>query len=101
VEDESGLIVLVSGWNWYTGADARGVRASQFDLQTVATHELGHALGLGHSTEPTSVMYGSLMGGVAHRTLTRQDLAVPDEDDGGASGLHAAAGYALAWGDGG
>src|SRR5262249_20961911 len=48
-------ITIVSGWNWYTGADAAAVGGNQYDFQTVAMHELGHALGLGHSASSTSV----------------------------------------------
>jgi predicted Zn-dependent protease len=42
-----------------------------YDLQTVALHEIGHALGLGHSTDPQSVMWPAYRG-------VRQS---PDADD--------------------
>ncbi|MHC4750749.1 MAG: matrixin family metalloprotease [Planctomycetota bacterium] len=45
----------------------------QFDFYTVALHELGHSLGLGHSTVVGSVMY-PFYGG-ALRTLTADDIA--------------------------
>ena len=46
---------------------------ADFDFFTVALHELGHSLGLGHSLDKTSVMYKYYSG--ARRTLTADDTA--------------------------
>lgn len=47
------------------------------DVQNTLTHELGHALGLGHNPEsPESIMYPSaLRGEVTKRTLSPDDVA--------------------------
>jgi hypothetical protein len=89
---EAGEITIVQGWNWYTAADASAVGQDQYDFQTVATHELGHALGLGHSYYTNSVMYATLTTGAARRTLAAADLAVQEEhedEEGGVAALHA------------
>jgi hypothetical protein len=44
-----------------------------YDLQTVLLHEVGHALGLGHSDIDGSVMFPSYEGG--KRSLTADDIA--------------------------
>ena len=54
----------------------------QYDFETTVLHELGHALGLGGSTDPSSPMYETLAAGVADRTVTTQDLNIPDPPDG-------------------
>jgi Matrixin len=85
----SSEITLVQGWNWYDGTDSTAVASDQFDFQTVVTHELGHALGLGHNPDGSSVMYASLATGAARRSLTVTDLNIPDPGTG-TDGLHAA-----------
>jgi hypothetical protein len=79
-----GEVTLVNGWNWYYGADPAQISPAQYDFQTVTTHELGHALGLGHSTDADSVMFPYLAPGQVRRTLTASDLSIIDADLNGA-----------------
>jgi hypothetical protein len=71
-------ITMLQGWNWYDGSDPAQIGANQYDFQTVVTHELGHALGLGGSADPTSPMYESLAAGAIQRTPTVADLNISD-----------------------
>ncbi|MCS6975785.1 MAG: matrixin family metalloprotease [Gemmatales bacterium] len=73
-------ITLVSGWNWYVGADPSGITLDQYDLQSVVTHELGHALGLQENlVDSTSAMFESLAAGQIRRSLGNSDLAALSE----------------------
>jgi hypothetical protein len=77
----AGQITLVTGWNWYTGADPASIGTDQYDFQTIVTHELGHAIGLGHSGDVNSVMYPYLAPGAVRRSVTARDLSVLDSND--------------------
>jgi hypothetical protein len=87
-----GMITLVQGWNWYAGEDPANVGSSQFDFQTIVTHELGHALGLGHHDNSFSVMHDELSSGTVRRAITEADLSIPEAEHGGGDPL-IAAGY--------
>jgi hypothetical protein len=56
-------------WTWTTGG------SPTIDLQSVVTHEFGHALGLGHTGVSSAVMYASYTQGTLKRTLQADDIA--------------------------
>lgn len=62
-----------SSWNW---DDGPGTSISGIDLQGVACHEYGHAIGLGHSNSGGATMFASISGtGVAARSINADDAA--------------------------
>lgn len=55
-------------WNWTTGSP------TSVDLESVALHEFGHALGLNHSADGGAVMFASYSSGSQKRTPTSDDV---------------------------
>jgi PKD repeat protein len=86
----AGEITLIRGWNFYAGADPSAIGPDQYDFETLVFHELGHSLGLGGSSDPSSIMYESVPTGVVRRTPTAADLNV-GETEGRPDALHAEA----------
>ncbi len=62
------------GWNWADGP--AGIGFSEMDLQSVATHEYGHCLGLGHSGTGAATMAPSVGNGqTGPRSIHADDIA--------------------------
>ena len=68
-----GQITLIQGWNWYAGSEAAAITFDQYDFQTVVTHELGHALGLGHITTKNNISF------LMNPTIQPNNLIIPCE----------------------
>jgi hypothetical protein len=96
VTENGDAITIVSGWNWYMGADPSAIGPGQYDFETVVAHELGHALGLGEGSDPSSVMYPYLASGLARRALSAGELGIIDAKEEGGRTTPAAVGDGVA-----
>jgi hypothetical protein len=59
--------------NGATHVFSRDGRPGTVDFRSIATHEIGHVLGLGESADPRATMYASYAPGVAWRSLEQDD----------------------------
>lgn len=62
----------VAGFTWQYGPALPS--GAQYDMESVATHELGHAHGLGHVIAAGDVMHYALSNGSAIRTLNGNNI---------------------------
>ena len=64
--------ILPSGFEWnYTTSDPS---AFQYDFESIALHELGHAHGLAHVIDESSVMHYAIANGETKRQLSEHEL---------------------------
>ncbi len=74
-----GSLSFDTGTNWYFGTDPAGRNASQVDFESVATHELGHALGFGTSPQFAALIKNGVFTGANVAALAGPVAVSPDQ----------------------
>jgi hypothetical protein len=73
---DSDIILWDGGFNFFTGTSGCGILPNAAYIEDIAAHELGHALGLNHSTSTDATMYPSYSYcSQSFRTLASDDIA--------------------------
>ncbi|XP_076892853.1 metalloendoproteinase 3-MMP-like [Bidens hawaiensis] len=70
----AGLLHMDSAETWIINDVFASGLASAMDLESVAVHEIGHLLGLGHSSVEEAVMFPTISSGVRKVELARDDV---------------------------
>lgn len=71
---KNGRLHLDASEQWALNFGDGTETSESMDLESVATHEIGHVLGLGHSTSPNAVMYPSIKALEKKADLTVDDV---------------------------
>jgi hypothetical protein len=80
---DADMVFWDAGFQFFTGASGC---SGGFYIEDVATHEFGHALGLGHSTVAGATMYPSIS------TCSQQSRSLDSDDIAGVLSLYPAVG---------
>ena len=80
---DADIVFWDAGFQFFTGSSGC---STGFYIEDVATHEFGHALGLGHSTSATATMYPSIA------TCSQQSRSLDADDIAGVLALYPATG---------
>ncbi|XP_044490423.1 metalloendoproteinase 5-MMP-like [Mangifera indica] len=71
----SGRFHLDEDENWVISGDVtKATVSSAVDLESVAVHEIGHLLGLGHSSDKNAIMYPTISSGTRKVELASDDV---------------------------
>lgn len=79
----SGHFHLDGDESWVVSGDLRTAPAAAIDLESVAVHEIGHLLGLGHSSVEESIMFPTITSRTRKVDLAADDVAGVQELYGG------------------